>query len=387
MNIKIRTLTIILILGLTNILFSQETAKLEILDIKSDFLKQDRQILVYTPWSYEERDLVSFDVIYVFDAQHREFFDLVHSASSFIMGTKKFIVVGIQSPSYPEIDYNRNNDFYPKPINVLLENYNVQNPNSENFWKYVNQEVFPLISKKYRTTDKRYLIGHSLSASFVLDKLLKQPNLFDGVIAISPNLAYDENRLANDFINTNFHDFNDNKFIYISQADEYNYFGEKWVKAYELVKLFVEKKDTLENTTILLKEFPDQNHWNVFFPSITLALNELKYFIDDNGYVPQGNLQEVTFKIIVLDENDKAFIAGNQENLGNWDPSRVELKKISPLEREIKLKVQFPLEFKITRGDWNSQAYTDQTTNDGENIVIFAPIKTINLKVEQWNDR
>lgn len=387
MNIKIKTLIFFLFVGLTNLSFSQETAKLDIIDIKSNFLNQDRKILVYTPRQYEERDLVSFDVIYVFDAQHRELFDLVHSASNFIMGTKQFIVVGIQSPGYPEMEYYRNNDLFPKPINVPLENYNVQKPNSENFWEYVNKEVFPLVSEKYRTTDEHYLVGHSLSASFVLDKLIKHPKLFNGVIAISPNLAYDENRLATDFINTNFDDFNDEKFIYISQANEMNTFGEKWVNAYEKIKNFVQNKDTINNTNIFLKEYPNQNHWNVFLPSITLGLNNLKNFIQKNVYEPKGDLKEVTFKVLVLEENDKAFIVGNQKSLGNWNTSKVELKKISPLEREIKLKVQFPLEFKITRGDWNSQAYTNQQTNSGENIMIFDNIQEINLKVEQWNDR
>ncbi len=388
MNIEIRAIIFVLVVGLTKISFSQETAKLEIINIKSEFLNQNRQILIYTPWLYEERNLVSFDVIYVFDAQHRELFDLVHSASSFIMGKKKFIVVGIQSTAYPEIEYYRNNDLYPMPINVPLENYNVQNPNSENFWKYVNQEVFPIISNKYRTTNKRYLIGHSLSASFVLDKIIKQPDLFDGVIAISPNLAYDDNRVAKDFINTKFDTFTDSKFIYISQANEYFSFGEKWVNAYEEVKAFVEQKDDFENSTILLKEFTDENHWDVYLPSLTFALNNLKEFIDKTAYEPKGDKQEITFKVSVLEENDEAFITGNQESLGNWNVSKVKLNKISPLERELKLKVQFPLEFKITRGDWESEAYTNQTTNSGENIVIFnRNEKEIKLKVEQWSDR
>ncbi|MEY8848554.1 alpha/beta hydrolase-fold protein [Psychroserpens sp. XS_ASV72] len=383
----LRSFLLFLIIVFSNTTFGQEVAKLDIISIKSKFLSQEREILIYTPWLYEERDLVSFDVIYVFDSQHRELFDLVHSASNFIMGSKKFIVVGIQSPGYPEIDYYRNNDLFPMPINVPLEGYNVQNPNAENFWKYVNQEVFPLISETYRTTNKVYLIGHSMSASFVLDKLIKHPDLFTGVIAISPNLAYDENRLAQDFINTKFDEISDGKFIYISQANEYFSFGEKWVKAYEKVKEFIEHQNATEKHTVLLKEYPNENHWSVYLPSLSFAMNNFKEFVNNNPYIPNGNKKQITFKVRVLEENDNAYITGNQESLGNWDPSKVKLTKTSTLEREITLEVQFPLEFKITRGNWESQAFTNQTTNDGENIIIFNVDKEVSLKVEQWNDR
>ena len=51
------------------------------------------------------------------------------------------------------------------------------------------------------------------------------------------------------------------------------------------------------------------------------------------------------------------------------------------------LKVQFPLEFKITRGDWKTECATNE--NDGDNILISKPIKSkvINLKVIQWFDK
>ena len=365
---------------------SQEIANLQQLEIESELLNQKRPILVYTPKEYNERNLVAFDVIYVFDSQHRESFDLVHSLLSFT-SNKQFIVVGIASPSYPELEYYRNDDYLPKPIYVDIDHYRAQKPNAENFWHYVKDEVFTLIEKNYRTTNRRFCIGHSLSASFVLDRAIKESETFTGFISISPNLAYDNYRLANDFTGFDFIS-NETKFLYISQANELTTWREDWKIGYEKIKSFINERDSIGNYQINTNEFPNKNHWNTYLTSLTESLENLSSFLEKNQLSPKGELKEVKFKIKVPDKNDEAFITGNQNAFGKWNPSMVKLKKTSDFEREIVLNVQFPIEFKITRGSWDSQAFTDQTTNDGENIVINKiKADTIDLKVIVWNDR
>ncbi|WP_417888185.1 alpha/beta hydrolase-fold protein [Zunongwangia sp.] len=44
--------------------------------------------------------------------------------------------------------------------------------------------------------DHNIAVGHSLGASFVLYSLCEKPNLFQNYIAISPNLAYDNEKIA-----------------------------------------------------------------------------------------------------------------------------------------------------------------------------------------------
>ncbi|MFD0796846.1 hypothetical protein ACFQZJ_05200 [Maribacter chungangensis] len=57
-----------------------------------------------------------FDVIYVFDAQAREMFNVVHSTIQFLDGQEyAFIVVGIESPFNEEPLQHRNIDLLPKP--------------------------------------------------------------------------------------------------------------------------------------------------------------------------------------------------------------------------------------------------------------------------------
>ena len=48
------------------------------LTMKSEYFNHERQVLIYTPDNYPNFDQTYYDVIYVFDAQDRTMFDLVH---------------------------------------------------------------------------------------------------------------------------------------------------------------------------------------------------------------------------------------------------------------------------------------------------------------------
>lgn len=365
---------------------AQEIANVHETTIKSKILNQKRPILIYTPQDYNDNTLTSYDVIYVFDSQNREEFDLVHSAIGFLNFSKKFIIVGICSPYYQETDYSRPNDYLPKPVNVSFYQL-TKNPNSDNFSKYLTDEVFPFINSKYRTTNNNYAIGHSLSASFVLDKFINSTDVFRGYIAISPNFAYDDYRLANEFSKFDINSLKENKFLYTSQSDEYKTMPEQWNIGYEKYKDNISQKQDSGKLTLINKEFPEENHWGVYLPSLTFGLKNLNTFIQNNPEKPNGEFHTITIKVKTLNKDDEVYIVGNQESLGNWNPSKIKMNYISDFQRTITLKVQFPLEFKITRGDWNSEGATNE--NDGDNILISKPFKSnvINLKVIQWFDK
>jgi predicted alpha/beta superfamily hydrolase len=386
MNSKISKLLVVLFTYvIAPVLHSQQTAVIKEIELDSKILNQKRPIYIYTPWEYAERDLVSFDVVYVFDAQNREIFDLVHASLNYVFLKKNFIVVGIASPSYEDIEYFRNSDYLPKPINVSIEKYQTDKPNAENFWKYFTEEVMPFVNKNYRTTHVNYLIGHSLSASFVLDKALSNYESFNGFICISPNLAFDEQRLADAFLKIDFSKPTENKFLYLSQADELETWAKPWGAAYHKVKTFLENAQSFGKYDIHVNEFPQYNHQSTVLPSMTEGLTLLSKFIDKNPYVLKGDSREMILKVTVPNIDDEVFIVGNQESLGSWNPAKVKLKKVSDFERVLKLNVQFPMEFKLTKGNWETEGFTNQTTNSGENVVIYNPqSETINLKVVNW---
>ncbi|MCB0439462.1 MAG: hypothetical protein KDD20_12050, partial [Mangrovimonas sp.] len=51
-----------------------------------------------------------------------------------------------------------------------------------------------------------------------------------------------------------------------------------------------------------------------------------------------------TIKVLVPNKTDEVFIVGNQENLGNWQPDKVKMNRISDYEREISLNLSLPAE-------------------------------------------
>ncbi len=301
-----------LFLSLIYFSFAQQNAHLSEISYKSKFLNQKRPIYIYTPAEYAERDLVSFDVVYVFDAQNREIFDLVHSNLSFIFPSKRFIVVGISSPSYEKSEYNRVSDFLPKPINVPLEKYQTDKPSAENFWLFFKDEVMPFIGKNYRTTDVNYLIGHSLSASFVLDKAIHYPDLCKGYICISPSFAYDNQRLADDFINNDFNNAKTDKFIYLSQCNEPETFPTAWADAYWKVESFIDTTADFKKFEVQTKLFPEYNHWQGFMPALQDGLTALSYFIERTPYALDSIPNEVTITLTVPNKTDEVYIVGNQ---------------------------------------------------------------------------
>jgi predicted alpha/beta superfamily hydrolase len=383
-NLKIKIFCFFLLVLNTDLLFCQETATLKEIEFQSKLLNQKRPVYIYLPAEYDERDLVAYDVIYVFDAQHRENFDLVHSALNFITLQKKFIVIGISSPAIEEIEYYRNYDYLPKPINVPLEKYNTEKPNAENFGRYFTEELMQFVNINYRTTNVNFLVGHSLSASFALDKFLNNIDMFKGVICVSPNLRYDENRLADEFLKINFNKPTENKFIFISQADEDIAFGKSWMDANEKIKKFTEGSDNLGKYSIYFKNYPNYNHQSTVLPSISEGLKLLVEFTSKNPYQLKNEFKEITIKVSVQNKSDEIFIVGNQESLGNWNPSKVKFNYISEKEREVVVKVKFPIEFKITKGNWESELVTNQTGNIGRNIVInYLKTNELNLKITE----
>nr|WP_319400913.1 alpha/beta hydrolase-fold protein [uncultured Carboxylicivirga sp.] len=371
----------ILISLCTSTIFGQNIARVENVTIQSKELNQEREILIYTPADYNWRVNEYFNVIYVFDCQNREFFDYTSSMISFLTAnSKSFIVVGITSPYNEELDYSRNNDLLPVlETKESIDRYGKYSGNADKFFAFVSEELIPYIDSNYRTLNNRVAIGHSLSASFVLYSLIKNPKLFDNYIAISPNLAYDNNKLAGQIINLDYSKINKPTFLYLSNANEGIDYWQKWKPARDEVYSFFNHTIENKNLKIQIEEFPENNHWNTFPPSLNKALD---FYFKETYDLQEKNLSqkeyEVTIKVTVLNKKDKIYITGNQDNLGNWNPKEIAMYKVSDLEREVKLKLKSPAQFKLTRGNWDTEA---EVTGTYGNITI-RPEKNSDFKFE-----
>jgi predicted alpha/beta superfamily hydrolase len=204
--------------------------KIETLKINSTVLDQERTLWIYTPWQYEEYPEKNLEIIYVFDAQVREYFDLVHSTIQFLGGQEfAFIVVGIESPFIEEKNQSRNTDFLPKAIDKeTIKKYDKFSGGADKFLSFVKSEVVPFIDKKYKTLPLRVAVGHSNGGTFISYSLLNEPDLFDAYIAISPNYGYDKGQMAKRFEELNPENIQKEKFVFISNSNENSETAERW---------------------------------------------------------------------------------------------------------------------------------------------------------------
>ncbi|KRB51470.1 S-formylglutathione hydrolase [Rhizobium sp. Root708] len=63
--------------------------------------------------------------------------------------------------------------------------------------RLISQQLLPMIAAQFPVHQtRRALLGHSLAGHFVLEVLAQQPALFDGYIAFSPSIWWDQQRLV-----------------------------------------------------------------------------------------------------------------------------------------------------------------------------------------------
>ena len=377
---------IIIAIICNSIVCAQKNAEIKNITIDSKELNQQRKILIYTPQGYDELTLQTYDVVYVFDVQNREFFDLTHSIIPFLNMQKKFIVVGISSPYNEMLNYSRQNDFLPVPLNVNpKEFFGGLEGNADNFMKYIKNEVIPYVEINYRTKSRRVAVGHSLSASFVLYSFVKNPTIFNDYIAISPNFAYDKERLADEIIDFDYKRLTAEKFLYISNADEGTTYWQEWRPAREKVYDFL-KTDSLPNLKYVIEDFSNYEHWESFLPSLQIALKEYFPFLDEQeSKYSTKKRYEVTISVKVPNKEDELYIVGNQPSFGDWQPEKVKMLRKSDFLREIKLQVFAPAVFKFTRGSWETE---EMIKNHDNSNIYFDPTKQniFECEIETWTD-
>ena len=102
-------------------------------------------------------------------------------------------------------------------------------------------------------------------------------------------------------------------------------------------------------------------------------------------YIISFGQELTTIKISVPKKTDEVFIVGSQENLGDWQPNKIKMKKTSDFEREITLNLTFPVEFRFTRGSWDNEAIVEDY-QDGANIILKKYISDLKYKILHWKD-
>ena len=375
------------VMFLSNVL-AQPIARVSSVKIFSKSLNQERELLIYTPVDYDNRIHELFEVVYVFDSQSREFFDYTSAIMSFVADSpKSVIVVGVTSPYNEKLDYSRNNDFLPVLETAdAKKRYGKYHGNADQFLDYVASEVIPFIDANYRTLDSNTAVGHSLGASFILNALLEKPGLFQNCIAVSPNFAYDQNKLEKKVVQFDYSKITKPTFIYLSHADEGVDYWPEWKPAREKVYAFFNGQKSQKNITVKTGEFPDSNHWRTFPLGLNDALTHyFKTIQPAREKMLDAQEHEVTITVKVPKKDDVVYITGNQTSLADWNPGKIMMVKTSDHERKITVKLKGPAQFKFTRGSWDTAAEVTGTHNNC--MIKPESAKTFEFEITGYVDR
>ncbi|MBL0968205.1 MAG: alpha/beta hydrolase [Brevundimonas sp.] len=151
-----------------------------------------REINVWLPPGYEQSGQ-AYPVLYLLDGGVT-WQDFHHISGLAQLGTvngatRDVIVVGIAS-----VD-RRNELALPTENAELIARYPTQGQ-SARFRQFLTDEVLPFVEARYRTNGETALMGESLAGLFVVETFLKEPQIFDGYVAVSPSLWWDGGRLA-----------------------------------------------------------------------------------------------------------------------------------------------------------------------------------------------
>jgi predicted alpha/beta superfamily hydrolase len=360
----------------------------ESIKINSGVLNQERELLVYTPLDYEENKDIKYDLVFVFDSQHRELFDYTHASLSFLNNSKsKFIVVGVTSPYIESLDYSRNNDMLTKPTTKRdIERFGNYAGNADSFMLYIQNEAIPYIEKNFRVTTNRLAVGHSNSAFFVLHSFLNNATLFDGYLCISPNFSYNDEELLKRFNRFDFEGLEKQKFLYLSNASEEK--SKNWeiwkptrINAYSF---FQNKSKETNKVSLVIDEFPEENHWSTFAPALTKGLKVYFAYKEKVANQYSEETYPVYITVAVPNKDDIVYITGNQPELGNWNPSVIKMTKKSDYVREINLNLHNPAQFKFTKGSWTTEGEIN-TLENGANVKIdLSQSKAFHYTIHQW---
>ncbi len=99
----------------------------------------------------------------------------------------------------------------------------------------------------------------------------------------------------------------------------------------------------------------------------------------------------VTFRVYVPEHtplNDSIYIVGDNINLGNWNPGKVELEKETGgyFEKRIEFGQGTQIEFKITRGSWDTEAVSKAGIVPGNRMHKVGDNELIEIHIEEWKD-
>lgn len=167
-------------------------------EIQSKELNEKRILNIYLPEGYNHDDTIQYPVIYLLDGSANE--DFIHVVGlvqfnnfEWINQVPKSIVVGIAT-----VD-RQSNFTFPTTEKTQQKNFPTSG-HSDKFIAFIEKELQPFITSKYKTNNSKTIIGQSLGGLLATEILVKKPTLFNKYIIVSPSLWWDNGSLLNETV-------------------------------------------------------------------------------------------------------------------------------------------------------------------------------------------
>ena len=218
--------------------------------IKSNFLNERRAIEIQLPRSYETDVMKNYPLIIVMDGDYM--FNLVSGTVDYLSfwgDVPENLVVGI-SQRDSRFDDSSNLD----PIDYTPIS------STANFYDFLINELIPYITKNYRVSNFRILVGHERTANFINFFLLKENPVIRGIVSISPKFTTNMDKYITEKLKGT-----KSKIIYTLSSSKKDF-----ETIYRNVKDFSETLDSIENKNLMFKSliFENENHY--ILPSVSV---------------------------------------------------------------------------------------------------------------------
>ena len=156
----------------------------QMVQLKSDLIGREHELIIFLPDSYKESPDRSYPVLYFMDAYwDMPLLNSIHGQLVYDRAIPELIMVGFSYPG-ENVNYGdlRSRDMAPAEPG--------QPGGAGKFLQFIEETVIPYIDSHYRTDkNERAISGNSLGGFFTLYAMYAKPGLFNRFIAISPAAA------------------------------------------------------------------------------------------------------------------------------------------------------------------------------------------------------
>jgi predicted alpha/beta superfamily hydrolase len=232
----------------------------EALLIRSEALGELRRVNVYFPPGYAAADTTPVPVLYMPDGGLGEDFLHVAGLVQVLVGNgamRPFLLVGIENTE-------RRRDLTGPTENPDDHRIAPRVGGSAGFRRFIRTELMPVIAARYRTTGETAIVGESLAGLFVVETLVREPDLFDTYIAFDPSLWWNRERLLREVEEARGGGSTHPRTVFLaSSADGFPELTRRLAALLE--------RGALPGVRVRYQEFPGETHATIYHPAALVA--------------------------------------------------------------------------------------------------------------------